>query len=133
CILLPRSPLGGHRVLSGGAIRRYASRGSGCPIYGSRSSGPRPRVSGPSVMHVRYADASDEGRLFELVREFPAQTVPDAATFAVLLKAKLEDSASYIALAAQGEQIVGYVAGYRHPTFYASGETAWVDELFVDP
>lgn len=28
--------------------------------------------------------------------------------------------------------LTGYVAGYRHPTFYAAGETAWVDELLVD-
>lgn len=69
-------------------------------------------------MHVRSAIAGDERRLFELVRQFPADTVPNAATFAVVLKAKLEDSASYIALAAESELVIGYVAGYRHPTFY---------------
>ena len=28
-------------------------------------------------------------------------------------------------------RLVGYVAGYRHVTFYAAGLTAWVDEIMV--
>jgi GNAT superfamily N-acetyltransferase len=28
---------------------------------------------------------------------------------------------------------VGYLAAYYHPTFYAAGKTAWVDEAFVLP
>ena len=29
--------------------------------------------------------------------------------------------------------MIGYLAGYAHRTFYASGSIAWVDEIWVEP
>jgi GNAT superfamily N-acetyltransferase len=34
-------------------------------------------------------------------------------------------------IAEHESQLVGYVSGYCHSTFYAGGPTAWVDELLV--
>ena len=85
------------------------------------------------MVQIRPAGVEDEARLFELVCAFPTPTPPGAASFKDALSAKLPDPSSYVALAEQDAAIVGYVAGYCHPTFYANGSTAWVDELLVDP
>ncbi len=47
--------------------------------------------------------------------------------------AKVPDPSSYVAIAEEDGVMVGYVSGYAHPAFYAGGNTAWVDELLVDP
>jgi GNAT superfamily N-acetyltransferase len=81
---------------------------------------------------VRPYRPADEAPLFKLVRAFPTPTPPDRAAFAAALRAKLADEASYLAVAEHDGALVGYIAGYCHPTFYASGYTAWVDEVLVD-
>ena len=44
----------------------------------------------------------------------------------------VSDSRCFFAVAAEPEGThTGYVAGYRHATFYAAGETAWCDEILV--
>jgi GNAT superfamily N-acetyltransferase len=80
---------------------------------------------------IRLYQPADEAPLFDLVRAFPAPTPPDHAAFAAALSAKLADAASYLALAEHDDALVGYIAGYCHPTFYAGGYTAWVDEVLV--
>lgn len=84
------------------------------------------------MIHVRPGTLSDATSLFELVRAFPTPTPPDADAFARALRAKLDDPSSYLGVAEREGTLVGYVAGYAHPTFYAGGNTAWVDELLVD-
>jgi GNAT superfamily N-acetyltransferase len=84
------------------------------------------------MVHIRVGQLSDEAGLFELARAFPTPTPPDVDVFAIALRAKLADRSSYLAVAEHEGSLIGYVAGYSHPTFYASGSTAWVDELLVD-
>ena len=86
-----------------------------------------------SVMNamVRPARLTDETQLFGLARSFPTATPPDLATFRSAFHAKLADTASAVFVSELDGRLVGYVAGYRHVTFYASGLTAWVDEIMV--
>jgi GNAT superfamily N-acetyltransferase len=84
------------------------------------------------MVHIRVGRLSDEAKLFELARAFPTPTPPDVDMFAIALRAKLADPSSYLAVAEREGSLIGYVAGYSHPTFYAGGSTAWVDELLVD-
>ncbi len=37
----------------------------------------------------------------------------------------------HLAVAQSSEMIIGYVLGTAHPTFYASGNVAWVEEIMV--
>jgi len=83
-------------------------------------------------MRIRPAELVDGSRLFELVGAFPTPTPPDLATFSAALQAKLPDPSSYVGLAELDGRLIGYVSGYCHPTFYAGGYTAWVDELLVE-
>ena len=80
---------------------------------------------------IRPAAASDSRALFELVRAFPTPTPPSLDQFSRALHAKLPDPSSSLFVAEHEGRLVGYVSGYCHPTFYASGPTAWVDELLV--
>ena len=85
------------------------------------------------TVQIRPAQLDDAASLFALVRTFPAPTPPDESAFVSSLQAKLPDRASYVGVADLEGHLVGYVAGYSHPTFYAGGMTAWVDELLVAP
>jgi GNAT superfamily N-acetyltransferase len=80
---------------------------------------------------IRPAAASDSRPLFRLVLTFPTPTPPSAEQVSTALNAKLPDPSSCLFVAEHEGQLVGYVSGYCHPTFYAGGPTAWVDELLV--
>lgn len=36
-------------------------------------------------------------------------------------------------VAAEGDECLGYVLGFRHLTFYANGPVGWVEEILVRP
>jgi GNAT superfamily N-acetyltransferase len=36
-----------------------------------------------------------------------------------------------LAVACEANEVVGYVLGISHPTFYANGNVAWVEEIMV--
>jgi GNAT superfamily N-acetyltransferase len=80
---------------------------------------------------VRPARLSDEAQLFVLARSFPTPTPPDLDAFRSALHTKLADEASALFVSELDGRLVGYVAGYRHVTFYAAGLTAWVEEIIV--
>jgi GNAT superfamily N-acetyltransferase len=81
---------------------------------------------------VRVAELGDETRLFDLVRRFPTPTPPDVSAFSAAFKTKLPDPSACLLVAEHDRALIGYVTGYSHPTFYAGGNTAWVDEILVD-
>jgi GNAT superfamily N-acetyltransferase len=80
---------------------------------------------------VRKAIRSDERELFALARAFPTPTAPDFSAFRHAFESMLADLSAALFVAEVDERLVGYLAGYRHVTFYAAGYTAWVDEIFV--
>ncbi|HEX6993952.1 MAG TPA: GNAT family N-acetyltransferase [Gammaproteobacteria bacterium] len=44
---------------------------------------------------------------------------------------KLQDPCSYLLVAEDETGLASYVSGYCHAAFYAGGNTAWIDEIFV--
>ncbi len=82
-------------------------------------------------MHIRSATLNDASTLFNLVLQFPTPTPPDEVAFGRSLSQKLYDPMSRVAVAADGTELCGYISGTRHATFYANGNTAWVDEILV--
>jgi GNAT superfamily N-acetyltransferase len=80
---------------------------------------------------IQPAAASDSRPLFRLVRTSPTPTPPSAEQFSTAPNGKLPHPSSCLFVAEHEGQLVGYVSGYCHPTFYAGGPTAWVDELLV--
>jgi GNAT superfamily N-acetyltransferase len=81
---------------------------------------------------IRQATSSDLDLLTTLIRLFPAPTVPDEGYIRSCFIALLSDPKAYLAVAVDHDgTVVGYLSGYRHAAFYAGGETAWCDEVFV--
>lgn len=80
---------------------------------------------------VRKATRNDERELFALARTFPTPTPPEFSAFRHAFESMLADLSAALFIAEVDGEIVGYLAGYRHVTFYAAGYTAWVDEVFV--
>jgi GNAT superfamily N-acetyltransferase len=81
--------------------------------------------------NVRRATVADEFALFALVADFPTPTPPSREAFAAALRTKLRDPDGFVAVAEYRGELVGYVAGDAHETFYAGGKVAWVDEILV--
>ncbi len=65
----------------------------------------------------------------ELAQSFPFSP----AGFRACYPALAADPGARLLLAANGPEIVGYLLGFRHLTFYAGGPVAWVEELAVRP
>lgn len=80
---------------------------------------------------LRSALPTDADQLFALVQQFPTPTTPTPQQFSEAFQAKLSQPSSCLLVVEEGERLVGYVSGDAHWTFYAGGQTAWVDELFV--
>ena len=83
--------------------------------------------------NLRKATHGDERELFALARAFPTPTPPDLSTFRRAFESMLADLSSVIFVAEVDGRLAGYLCGNRHVTFYASGYTAWVDEIFIAP
>lgn len=81
---------------------------------------------------IRQATPSDLDSLASLILLFPTPTIPDEGYIPRCFMALLSEQRAYLAVAVEPNgTIVGYVSGYRHAAFYAGGETAWCDEVFV--
>jgi GNAT superfamily N-acetyltransferase len=80
---------------------------------------------------VRPAKESDADALYGLVSLFPTPTPSSRANFDSALLRILQDGNACVAVASNGTRLIGYVSGSCHPTFYANGPMAWVDELLV--
>jgi GNAT superfamily N-acetyltransferase len=85
------------------------------------------------MVAVRLVQPEEATRVFALVRLFPTPTPSDEKAFSASFRAKLSDPASYLAVADCQGSLVGYLSGDCHPTFYAAGRAAWIDEVFVLP
>jgi GNAT superfamily N-acetyltransferase len=86
-----------------------------------------------SSITVRPAEASDAAALLSLASSFASSFTVDAERFGSQLGAILADPASAVSVAVTEAEVVGYVAASVHPTLYANGPVAWIEELMVHP
>ena len=82
---------------------------------------------------VRAGRSEDRVSLFSLTSQFPTPTPCPYESFCALLESKLDDDSACIIVAEQDGRLIGYVSGSVRTAFYASGATAWVDEILVTP
>lgn len=85
------------------------------------------------MIRIRIPTEGDSSALIELIQQFPTPTPSSAAELAAIYVRKLNDFTAYMFVAEDESGLVGYVSGCRHTAFYAGGETAWVDEILVNP
>jgi N-acetylglutamate synthase-like GNAT family acetyltransferase len=85
------------------------------------------------MIRIRAATEADLPTLIELVRQFPTPTPSSASELADIVVRKLHDPSAYIFVAEDESGLIGYVSGCRRTALYAGGDTAWIDEILVDP
>ena len=99
-----------------------------------RSAWPYDSVMTPgSEVIVRQAGPADQDALYPLVRELATSFEPSQSNFVGSFSGLLSDPNALVLVAddARIDEIIGYLLGFRHDTFFADGPVGWVEELFI--
>jgi len=83
------------------------------------------------VPTIRPAELSDSDALFSLARAFATSFTVERSAFESSFAALLRSPEAFVAVASDGERVVGYLLGFDHHTFYANGRVSWVEEIMV--
>jgi len=81
-------------------------------------------------MHIRMATQEDVTPVYRLAKDFATSFTVYERAFAYAFRTLLAEPNAYLAVAAD-EDIVGYLLGFDHYTFFANGRVAWVEEITV--
>jgi len=81
--------------------------------------------------HIRPAQYADAQAVFTLAQPFATSFVVEEQAFHRSFSALLASSQAHLAVAETAQQLVGYVLGFAHYTFFANGRVAWVEEIMV--
>jgi GNAT superfamily N-acetyltransferase len=82
---------------------------------------------------VRPAEAGDLVAVASLAGELAQSFAFSEERFRASYPSLLADHGARLLLAADGPEVIGYLLGFRHLTFYANGPVAWVEEVVVRP
>jgi len=80
---------------------------------------------------IRRAELGDCEAVFHLARAFATSFAVERSAFEVSFSALLESPDALLAVAADGERVVGYVLGFDHYALFANGRVSWVEEIMV--
>ena len=138
------------RHVSGGrdALSSFSDCGASCrnrigtAIRAWRAENPlRPDAAAPDHSdYVRVSDASHQIRhagpgdavaVADLAAGLAQSFTFSRARFDLSYPALLDARDACLLLAADREEYLGYLLGFRHLTFYANGPVGWVEEVFV--
>jgi GNAT superfamily N-acetyltransferase len=81
--------------------------------------------------HIRLAQHADAEAVFALAKPFATSFVVEAQAFHRSFSILLASPQAHLAVAETAQQLVGYVLGFHHETFFANGRVAWVEEITV--
>ena len=80
---------------------------------------------------IRRAGPQDGPALFLLACAFATSFTVEQTAFESAFEQLLTQTEAFLAVAEMEEEIVGYVLGFDHLTFFANGRVAWVEEIMV--
>lgn len=80
---------------------------------------------------IRKARSDDVLHLLPLVQEFVTSFELDPRSYQATYRRVLHNDSACALVAEHRGQIVGYLLGFIHDTFYANGQVAWVEEIMV--
>jgi GNAT superfamily N-acetyltransferase len=81
---------------------------------------------------IRPAEVGDADAVFALARALAITFPVDRTGFDRGFDAVAATPGAHLLVAEIDGEVVGYLLGFVHPTFYANGPVAWVEELAVD-
>jgi GNAT superfamily N-acetyltransferase len=85
------------------------------------------------TVEIRTANAGDAEAVGQLAADLATSFVVSPSSFRLNYAALLSRSDTYLLIAADGHDYLGYLLGFWHLTFYANGPVAWIEEVFVHP
>src|SRR5947207_801798 len=86
-----------------------------------------------SPVQIRHGTVHDAEPVCDLAGQL-AQSFPfSPARFHDSYAALLSTDDACLLVAADGDEVLGYLLGFSHRTFYANGSVAWVEEILVQP
>ena len=80
---------------------------------------------------LRPARPNDGEELFPIARDFATSFVVDRGHFAENLSDFLQDDAAWLGVAEADGELIAYLLGFDHLTFFANGRVSWVEEVAV--
>ena len=80
---------------------------------------------------IRAAEITDAAAVLALAKAFATSFVVADQAFARAFAGLLTSADAHMAVAEFDRQVVGYVLGFDHETFFANGHVAWVEEIMV--
>lgn len=80
---------------------------------------------------IRPAEPRDADALWSLVRDFATSFAPERAAFERTLPELIARDDHALLVADSGGGVVGYLLASVHPTLFANGRVAWVEEVMV--
>jgi len=80
---------------------------------------------------IRAAGLEDVEAIFVLAKAFATSFEVDETAFRRTFSEVLATSDANLIVAEGQGQVVGYLLGFDHGTFYANGRVAWVEEIAV--
>jgi GNAT superfamily N-acetyltransferase len=84
-----------------------------------------------SQVHIRRARAADAAAVALLAGELAQSFAFSREKFELIYPQLVTAPDACLLLAVDGDQCLGYLLGFRHLTFYASGPVAWAEEVLV--
>lgn len=82
-------------------------------------------------MTIQTALPKDKTIVLKLAQELATSFVVNPTEFPLIFDKILRSPHMHLAVAIYEDETVGYILGTIHPTFYANGNVAWVEELLV--
>lgn len=82
------------------------------------------------MTHIRLAGPEDAAALLALAKDLATSFAVEDACFHQSLASLFSDQSAYLAVA-EDQEVVAYILGFDHVTFFANGRVAWVEELMV--
>jgi GNAT superfamily N-acetyltransferase len=82
-------------------------------------------------IHIRTAQYLDAEAVLALAKSFATSFVVDDQAFSRAFSELLASPQAHLAVAEADRQLVGYLLGFEHATFFANGRVAWVEEIMV--
>lgn len=80
---------------------------------------------------IRPASVNDADAVFELATMMAVIFSVEAEAFGRTFAALVTASDAHLLVADVAGQVGGYLLGFEHPSFYANGPVAWVEEIAV--